>query len=61
MIFLVTKIIVFFDDWFTTLDLLHHFRSNGIHAVDTIRSNRLQGGTLDASKDFLKNGRDAMD
>ena len=32
---------VFFDNWFTTLDLLHPFRSKGIHAVGTIRLNRL--------------------
>ena len=27
---------VFFDNWFTTLDLLRHFRSKGIHAAGTI-------------------------
>ena len=25
-----------FDTWFTRLDLLHHFRSKGIHAIGTI-------------------------
>ena len=48
-----------FDNWFTTLDLLHHLRSKGIHAVGTIRWNCLQGLPLDANKDLMKNG--AMD
>ena len=33
---------VFFDNWFTTLDLLHHFRSKGIYAVSAVRLNRLR-------------------
>ena len=33
---------VFFDNWFTTLDLMHHFKSKGIHAVSTIQLNRLR-------------------
>ena len=48
-----------FDNWFATLDLLHHLRSKGIHAVGTIRWNSLQGFPLDANKDLMKNG--AMD
>ena len=52
---------MFFDNWFTTLDLLHHFRSKGIHAVGTVQLNRLQCCPLDENKDLMKNGRDAMD
>ena len=52
---------VFFDNWFTTLNLLHPFRSKGIHAVGTIRLNRLRCCPLDAKKDLIKNGRCAMD
>ena len=52
---------MFFDNWFTTLDLLQHFRSKGIHAVGTIRLNRLRGCLLDANKDLMKNGRGVMD
>ena len=33
---------VFFDNWFTALDLMHHFKSKGIHAVSTIQLNRLR-------------------
>ena len=49
------------DNWFATLDLLHHFRSREIQAIGTIRLNRLRGCPLDANKDLMKNGRDAMD
>ena len=52
---------VFFDNWFATLDLLHSFRSKGIHAVGTNRLNRLRDCPLDANKDLMKNGRGAMD
>ena len=52
---------MFFDNWFTTLDLLHSLISKGIYAVGTIRLNRLQGCPLDANKDLMKNGRGAMD
>ena len=47
---------VLFDNYFTTFDVLHHFRSKGIHAVGTIRLNRLPGCHLDANKDLIKNG-----
>ena len=52
---------VFFDTWFITLDLLHHFRSKGIHAVGTVPMKRLQDCPLDANKDLMKNGRGATD
>ena len=52
---------VFFDNWFTTLDLLNPFRSKGIHAVGTTRLKRLRGCPLDASKGLMESGGDAMD
>ena len=52
---------VLFDNWFTTLDLLHPFRSKGKHAVDTIRLNRLRGCPFDVNTDLMKSGRSAMD
>ena len=42
------------------LDLLHYFRSKGIHPVGKIRLNRLQGSSLDINKNLIKNFRDAM-
>ena len=41
---------VLIDNWFTTLDLLYHFRLIGIHDAGTIRLNHLQGCRLDAEK-----------
>ena len=52
---------VFFDKWFTRLNLLYHFRPKEIHAVGTIQLNRLQGGLLDVNIYLMKNDRDAMD
>ena len=51
---------VLFDNWFTTLDLLHHFRSKGINAVGIIWLNRLRAFPLDTNKKLIKNGRGAM-
>ena len=51
---------VFSGNWFTMLGLLHQFRSKGIHAVGTIRLNRLRGCPLDANKDLIKNVRGTM-
>ena len=48
---------LFTSYWFTTLDLLHHFRSKGIHAVGTTRLNHLQDCPIDTNKDLMKNGR----
>ena len=52
---------VFFDKWFTRLNLLYHFRPKERHTVGTIQLNRLQGGLLDVNIDLMKNDRDAMD
>ena len=52
---------VFFDNWLTTLDLLHHFKLKGIHAVGAIWLNRLRGCSLDANKDLKNNGRGTID
>ena len=52
---------VFFDNWFTTLDLLYYLRANGILAVGTIRVNRLKGCPVDANKELQKLGRGTMD
>ena len=32
---------VFFDNWFTTLDLMMYFKKEGIFAVGTITGNRI--------------------
>ena len=33
---------LFFDNWFSTLELFHYLKDHDIHAVGTIRANRLQ-------------------
>ena len=43
----------FFDNWFTSLDLLHYLKA--------IRVNRLQGCPLEASKSLAKKGQGTMD
>ena len=52
---------LFFDNWFTTLDLLHYLKTVGILAVGTIRVNRLQGCPVSANKDLQKLRRGSMD
>ena len=43
----------FFDNWFTSLNLLHYLKA--------IRANRLQGCPLEASKSLAKKGQGTMD
>ena len=52
---------VFFDNWFTSLDLLHYLKAESLLGVGTIRVNRLQGCPLGASKNLAKKGRGSMD
>ena len=52
---------LFFDNWFSTLELFHYLKDHGIHAVGTIRANRLQGCPLDSAKDLTKQGRGSYD
>ena len=48
---------VFFDNWFSTLDLCLELKANGILTAATIRENRLAGCTLKAEKELKKEGR----
>ena len=43
------------------LDLLHHFRSKGIHAVGATRLNHSRDFPLDPKRNLVKNGRGAVD
>ena len=52
-----TQKIVFFDNWFSTLDLIHYLKSVGIHAVSTIRQNQLHGCPLISPKNLSKQER----
>ena len=52
---------VFFDNWFTTLDLMLYFKKEGILAVGTIRGNRIQGCPLVGNKEIEKGNREDLD
>ena len=52
---------VFFDNWFTTLDLMMHLKQQSLHAVGTIRQNRVKNCPLKPSKDLEKEGRGSLD
>lgn len=52
---------VFFDNWFTTMELLIYLKKLGIHACGTVRSNRLQGCTLKSNKEMIRLGRGSLD
>ena len=52
---------LFFDNWFTTLDLLIYLKSIGILACGTVRANRLQGCSLQSNREMKKAGRGATD
>ncbi|XP_065055887.1 piggyBac transposable element-derived protein 2-like isoform X2 [Rhopilema esculentum] len=52
---------VFFDNWFSTMELMRYMKNQGLLAVGTIRANRLQGCPLQSNKDLEKNGRGSMD
>ena len=52
---------VFFNNWLTTLGLMHHLNKEGLLAVVTIRANRLHNCPLTANKDLEKQGRGSMD
>ena len=53
--------ISFFDNWFSTMELMHYMKDQGLLAIGTIRSNRLQGCPLQSNKDLEREGRGAMD
>ena len=52
---------LYFDNWFTTLDLLIYLKRKGILACGTIRADKLQGCPLQSTKDLAKLGRGSID
>ena len=47
----------FFDNWFTTLDLMLYFKKEGILAVGTTRGNTMQACPLVGNKEIKKVNR----
>lgn len=52
---------LFFDNWFSTLDLMLYLQQKGILACGTIRVNRLKKCPLKKTKELQSNGRDSVD
>lgn len=52
---------LYFDNWFTFLELQLQLKASGIWSVGTIRSNRMRGCTLQSEKELKKQGRGAYD
>ena len=52
---------LFFDNWFSTLELMLYLKNKGILAVGTIRLNRLGGCSVSSNKDLKKTGRGSSD
>ena len=54
---------VYFDNYFSSVNLLKYLKKEGIWAVGTIRGDRLKGAAkiLKSKKDLLKNGRGSSD
>jgi hypothetical protein len=53
--------IVYFDNFFTTIDLMNRLKAKGIRATGTIRENRQKNCPLQASKIMDKNERGSCD
>jgi len=52
---------LYFDNYFTSIPLIHELRSKGIHSLGVLKSNRLSGCVLKSEKDLKKEGRGATD
>ena len=52
---------LFFDNWFSTLELMLYLKNKGILAVGTIRLNRLGGCSASSNKDLQKAGTGSSD
>ncbi|CAK8678001.1 unnamed protein product [Clavelina lepadiformis] len=52
---------VYFDNWFSSVDLVCLLKQQNIWSVGTIRSNRLKGCTLKTDKELKQHGRGSLD
>ena len=52
---------LFFDNWFSTLDLMVQLKSIGILSTATFRTNRLKGCPIASDKELKKEGRGSYD
>ena len=52
---------VYFDNWFSSVELVKTLKDRGIRAVGTIRKNRFAGCKLASDKEMKKSGRGSYD
>lgn len=43
---------LFFNNWFSTLELMQYLKKKGLHVVGTVRPNRVKNCPLNATKDL---------
>ena len=48
---------VYFDNWFTSLNLCLGLKEHGLRSKGTVRSNRLYGCPIDSNNELRRNGR----
>ncbi|KAG5890538.1 hypothetical protein JTB14_035054 [Gonioctena quinquepunctata] len=54
--------VIYFDNSFTSPDLVHHLRNEeGIYALGTLRANRSRGCDLKSDKELARGGRGSFD
>ena len=52
---------IFFDNWFSSIELLKALQSHDLHAVGTVRSSRIGKCPLKSDKELKKSGRGSYD
>ena len=52
---------LFFDNWFSALDLMIYLKSIGILSTAAFRTNRLKGCPITSDKELKKGGRRSYD
>ena len=52
---------LYFDNWFSTMELMHALKSFGIFSTATFRANRLNGCPLSNKKELKEQGRGSFD
>ena len=55
------KILVYFDNFFTSIPLQIQLKEKGFHALSVLKTNRMSGAILKSKGDMKRQGRGAMD
>ena len=54
------KILVYFDNFFTSIPLQIQLKEKGFHALSVLKTNRMSGAILKSKGDMKRQGRGAM-